>query len=113
MSDVREKQRFTVWFPMKVQAENEEAVAVSRNVSEKGILMASARNLEVGKPITVTFRLSAAEGGERTVVGRIVRCEPNSEDPDGLWPYRVAVEFEEKIEDLETTLQKLSDKLPF
>lgn len=113
MSDVREKQRFTVWFPMKVHADEEEGVAVSRNVSEKGILMAAARNLEVGKPITVTFRLSAVDAGERTVVGRIVRCEPNSDDPDGLWPYRVAVQFEEKVDDLENTLRKLANKLPF
>ncbi len=114
MTDSREKERFTVWFPMKIQPEEDtEAVAVSRNVSGKGVLMASARELETGKPIRVTFRLGGVEEPERTVEGRIVRSEPNSDDPDGLWPYRVAVQFEEPLEDLEAVLRDLAGKQPF
>ena len=110
--DAREKERFTVWFPMKIQLEgDEEGVAVSRNMSEKGILMASAAKLEPGTPVTVTFRLG--QGDESTVKGRIVRREENDEDPDGLWPHRVAVEFEETVEGLEPVLRELHDKAPF
>ena len=114
MSESREKPRFTVWFPMKVDAsEGGESVAVSRNVSTKGLLMAAASKLEDGKSITVTFRLAGHGDTERTVRGRIVRTEANSDDPDGLWPYRVAVEFESQMDELEPVLRELADKQPF
>lgn len=113
MADTRERKRFTVWFPMKVKAgEGTENVAVSRNVSGKGVLMAAARELEIGRPVEVTFRL-ADEDTERTVEGQIVRTEKNSDDPDGLWPYRIAVQFDEPLDDLEPVLRELADKQPF
>jgi hypothetical protein len=114
MSESRERKRFTVWFPMKVGGpEGPESVAVSRNVSTKGLLMAAASQLEAGKSITVTFRLAGHDGSERTVQGKIIRTEPNSDDPDGLWPYRVAVQFEEPQEELEPLLEELADRQPF
>jgi hypothetical protein len=110
--DSREKQRFTVWFPMKLETPDEpHGVAVSRNVSGKGLLMATADELDIGKPVTVTFRLSG-DAPERTVQGTIVRSEVNSDDPDGLWPYRVAVQFAETLDELEPTLRDLSEKQP-
>lgn len=112
MSETRQKKRFTVWFPMKIQPEGQdEGVAVSRNMSEKGLLMASAEQLDPGTPVAVTFRLG--EGEESTVRGIIVRAERNEEDPDGLWPHRVAVEFEETVQGLEPVLRRLQDQDPF
>lgn len=113
MSEAREKERFTVWFPMKVEGPaGPESVAVSRNVSTKGLLMAAASGLDVGKSITVTFRL-AGHDSERTVQGKIIRAEQNADDPDGLWPYRVAVQFDEEQLELEPVLRTLADRQPF
>ena len=42
---------------------------------------------------------------------RIVRVEPNTSDPNGLWPYRIAVEFTEPQPDLELALRGQSSHL--
>jgi hypothetical protein len=72
-------------------------LAVSRNVSRTGLLMATATRLEVGAPVTVTYREEPEGEEERTIQGRIVRFESNQDDPEGLWPYMVAIEFLEPL----------------
>lgn len=86
----------------------EEAVAISRNVSERGVLMATAADLEEGTSVKVTFQPSS-DSPERQVEGVIVRCEDNDSDPDGLWPYRVAIEFSDPLPDLADELRRLSE----
>jgi len=104
MSERREQARYAVWFPMKLEAPAlEDGVAVSRNVSNTGLLMVTAKRLEIGAPITVTFQMTLSVP-ERTVDARIVRCEPNPET-SGLFPYRIAVEFTEPHADLEALLR--------
>jgi len=106
MSERREQNRYSVWFPMKVQTPTiDDDVAVSRNVSDTGLLMVAARVLEVGASITVTFRISK-DTPERTMQAKIVRCEPNPES-SGLWPYRIAVEFAETHSELEELLREI------
>ena len=80
-------------------------VAVSRNVSDTGMLMVAASRLAVGGSITVTFRVANVVPTQ-TVTGHIVRCEPNTES-SGLWPYRIAVAFDEMHADLEEMMRVL------
>jgi len=70
-----------------------EQLAVSRNVSETGLLIATGTRLEVGAPIKITYREEREDKEEHSVEGRIVRFDRNEDDPVGLWPYMVAVEF--------------------
>lgn len=106
MSERREQNRYSVWFPMKLEAPSvEDGVAVSRNVSDTGLLMVAATRLEVGAAITVTFRLTK-DVPEQTYEAKIVRCDRNPE-PAGLWPFRIAVEFVEPHSDLEELLREL------
>ena len=84
-----------------------ERLAVSRNISKTGLLMATATELEIGAPVSLKFRMDPLGPSEHAVNGAIVRFEPNPEDPDGLWPYMVAVEFAEPDSMLEAILEEI------
>lgn len=86
--------------------------AVSRNISQTGVLMATARKLEAGGTVRLVFRVSLDDPTEHELTGRIVRSEQNSDDPNGLWPYWVAVEFEEPAPELEPLIQEAAEKTP-
>lgn len=94
----RAASRREVWFPMRIETSAVgERLAVSRNMSRTGLLMATATVLEVGAPVKIAYRETAEGKEERAIEGRIVRFEPNRDDPDGLWPYMVAVEFSDPL----------------
>ena len=77
--------RYQVWFPMSFDSpERKDGMAVSRNLSNSGVLMATASELSVGAVVTVTFNLTLKDTSERTVQGRIVRVQTNAADPDGI-----------------------------
>ena len=79
-------------------------LAVSHNVSKSGMLMATAEHLEEGAPVKARFSVPPNER-EHELDGRVVRFEKNEHDPEGLWPYRVAVEFDEVHPELEPQLE--------
>ncbi len=90
---------------MRVSTADEEGLAISFDASECGLLIGSAIHVEEGDTLSVTFRAPpdyAKEG--RVVEGKVVRVAPNEDDPGGLWPRRLAVEFEEPIADLESVI---------
>ncbi len=104
--DQRKAQRFLVWFPVRIVgpgAENDSAqLGVTHNLSEQGVLLASGRPLSAGDEICVAYKVSMADLTEKNVKGRIVRVDRNEEDPNGLWPYRMAVHFEHPLEGVES-----------
>ena len=110
-TDRRTSPRFVVWFPVHVDGADEAgegAVAVSRDVSRSGMLMASTDELVVGAEVTVTFRVVPVDGALREVKGTIVRIEKNEPGLAGPWPHKVAVEFEEPLPELEPVLRAAS-----
>lgn len=88
--------RHTAWFPAKLDAEElGECMAVTKNVSERGTLLCSADRFAVGAPVTIELHLKAGKEPPRKIPGTIVRLMENEEDPGGLWPYKIAVEFDD------------------
>jgi Tfp pilus assembly protein PilZ len=85
--------------------------AVSRNMSHSGMLMATARQLDEGSSVTLVFRLRLDDPEEHRIEGRIVRSQPNGDDPNGLWPYWVAVEFDQPATDLEPLIEEAYEKI--
>lgn len=103
--DRRKGRRFEVWFPMRFEPEEGgTTLAVSHNVSKSGMLMATAERLEEGAPVKARFSVPPNDE-EHELHGRVVRFEKNESDPEGLWPYRVAVEFSEVHPELEPLLE--------
>jgi hypothetical protein len=95
----RENERYQVWIPVKVDALRE-GLAITRDASTRGVLMLTASKLEPGTSIELSLKLPDDPVPKR-VAGKVVRVEENAADPHGLWPHRMAVEFDEEIADLE------------
>ncbi len=98
----RDNERYQVWIPVKVD-QLKEGLAITHDASSHGALMLTASTLEAGSTVEVALKFPG-EPVPRRVKGRVVRVESNPEDPNGLWPHRMAVEFEEEVPDIEWVL---------
>lgn len=104
----RDNERRVVWVPLEVDSEaSDKALAVSKNISEGGALMVTGQAPEVGSQVTLRF---GAGDDVRELVGKVVRIEPNDADPRGLWPYRLAIELDESIPDVEQFARELEGR---
>ena len=104
----RDAPRFAIWFPMQLGSDGDVVIAISRDVSEVGVLLVAAASLEVGSRVSVTMALPGDEAGERVVSGRVVRVETNPDDAEGVWRHRVAVAFDERVPALEPFLEQIA-----
>lgn len=91
--------RYQVWIPVKVDALRE-GLAITHDASSRGVLMLTASTLNEGAAVEIALKFPN-EPVPRRVTGRVVRVEANEADPHGLWPHRMAVEFDEPVPDLE------------
>jgi hypothetical protein len=105
MSDKRAFDRHCIWFPVMVETETRQVWAVCRDIGAGGILISSSGTLEIGAPVSVTFRVGPDDPHERTVQGRIVRIEPHTDDGGGTWPHRLAIEFLQPMPELDSLLK--------
>ncbi len=106
----RRADRVSEWLPVQLDA-GKAGLAVTHNVSETGALLVTAQVLEVGQLVTIKASLPASgDALERDIAleARVVRFSANTEDPEGLWPYSVAVQFEKPHPELEAALRELA-----
>ncbi|MBX3246411.1 MAG: PilZ domain-containing protein [Myxococcales bacterium] len=106
--DRRQAPRFVIWFPMQLTNDGDSILAISRDVSEVGVLVVAAAAPEVGARVSLTMQLPDDEAGARELEGTIVRVEPNEQDAEGLWRHRVAVALDARVEGLEALLERVS-----
>ncbi len=95
----RTNERYEVWLPVKVDALRE-GIAITHDASSTGALMLTASTIDEGAEIEVAIKLPEKDVPKR-VTGRVVRVEPNPDDPHGLWPHRMAIVFDEPMPELE------------
>ncbi|MFI5305707.1 MAG: PilZ domain-containing protein [Polyangiales bacterium] len=95
MEQRRSHGRYQIWFPVRVTGSDVDGIAVNRNISATGMLVGLSTRLEVGAAVELRFSVPAATEPERILRGKVVRIEPNTEDPDGMFPYRMAVAFDD------------------
>jgi hypothetical protein len=101
-----------MWFPVRVDAGKlTDAMAVNHNIGAGGMLIAVSAELKAGSEVQVTFRLPPDGKEERRFTGRITRVEKNEADPDGHWPYRMAVAFDKVAPDLVPLLEKAVNRI--
>lgn len=92
----RQGQRHSAWFPIRIDGDDlGEGMAIAKNVSEKGLLIASYQRFAVGAPVQLTLHLDPEQGEPRELWGTIVRLDRNEADPEGMWPYTLGVEFDD------------------
>lgn len=110
MSDERRRaKRYVLWIPVQLSSGPDvQMLAVSRNISWSGALMIAGASLDVGERVSLTLQVPGED--DRELPGEIVRVEPNEEDPEGLWRYRLAVRFDEEVPELEPAFERLHGK---
>ena len=98
--DRRTYERRRIWFPVTLaQPDGPDLQGVCHDASTRGLLVHTKASLEGGKPIRVTLFIPSHPNGH--VVGAaVVRSSPNAQDPDGMWPHRVALAFDEPVSEL-------------
>ncbi len=103
MADAQEQRRsnrLSTWMPVTVGSSHARArISMTHNVSERGVLLVSTEMLQPGEPVVINYCRSVQEKARCEATGRVVRAGLNKEDPKGLWPYRMAVEFDAPIEE--------------
>jgi hypothetical protein len=108
----RRHDRYHIWFPVQVDAgELQGAMAINHNIGAGGMLIALSAELKTGKEVTVSFRLPPDGKEERRFTGQIIRIEKNAADPDGVWPFRIAVAFDQIAPDLVPLLEKAVNRI--
>lgn len=106
MAEQQRAPRYEILFPMRLEmGEGQQSFAVSRNLSVSGTLIATAAELQVGGAVTLRLQFHR-DDQERWVEGRIVRVIPNTDDPYGMWPHLVGVQFASELPELEPLLRQ-------
>jgi hypothetical protein len=110
MDDRRLHDRYRLWIPARIEGEGEPTrLAVGHDMSQKGSLMVTNVELEVGRHIVLFVCIPPDTKTERKIEAHVLRCERNTADPNGLWPYQIAVEFTEADPGLEKLLRAHPD----
>ena len=111
--DQRQHERARVWLPIRLRAASGEALAVTYDASDQGVMMLTAATLAVGARVTLTFDVPGEPPRALTAAGQVVRAAPNLDDPNGLWPHRIAVALDEPVEAFHAELEALALAHPF
>ncbi|HEX2676972.1 MAG TPA: PilZ domain-containing protein [Polyangiales bacterium] len=100
----REHARYKLWLPVQMSAGGEAKLAVVHNMGAGGMLIALCAEVKVGEPVSVRFQLPTGDS-QRELQAHIVHVERNAEDPDGEWPFKVGIAFDEVSSDLIPALE--------
>lgn len=98
--DRRAYRRVELWFPVTLAFDEEVVLGLCQDVSAGGILVAAMSVVPVGAKTVARFRTSPELRDERTISGTIVRQEMTTGKLMLAFPFLVAVQFDETVEDL-------------
>jgi hypothetical protein len=112
LNEKRAYSRYSLWFPVTIEADASRVWAVCRDASAGGILISGSDSLSVGDQVIVNFRTSADDTADVRIAGHIVRVDPPDEDPRSVWPHRMAIEFAEPVPELERLFKRASSRPP-
>jgi hypothetical protein len=111
MDERRAGERHRIWAPVEIMSPGAEpAIAVTYDASDRGLLLLTRSDLTVGAEIALAISIPDREVHQAR--GRVVRIGRNDDDPDGLWPQRVAICLDAAIPDFEEELAPLSREHP-
>ena len=111
-------ERSRIWLPVRLQTDAGEGLAVTYDISEKGVLFLAATEVPVGTRVTLLLDVPGRDGSgdapgapSRTLVasGSVVHSAPNKADPDGLWRHRVGVALDEPMSELRALVEGLAN----
>jgi hypothetical protein len=74
-------------------------------MSQKGALLVTRQRFEVGAELVLHVRIPPDGDEEQAIPTRVLRCDTNDADPEGLWPLQLALEFLTARPDVEELLR--------
>jgi PilZ domain len=107
----REHKRRRFWLPLEVEG-IDGGMAVSHDASDNGLLLVCQSTLPVGARVRITLRIPPGGPVAVPVSATVVRISQNDDDPDGIWPYKMAVCFDEPVPHFEEYLAQVKSPLP-
>jgi Tfp pilus assembly protein PilZ len=90
----RGSERTRLWLPIRLRTQSGDALAVTYDVSDGGVLLLAAKKLEIGDKIVLTFDVPD-EPRRLTAKGHVVHSSQNQADPDGIWPHKLGVALDD------------------
>lgn len=112
MEDNRKHHRHIAWFPARIERSHAVTrLGITHNISQGGALIVCNSTWSEGDVVTMTLRVPGSFE-EKTVAGRVVRVELNTEDPDGAFPHKIAIQFDETMPELESVMEKSQSGFP-
>lgn len=111
-SDRRIALRHQAFFPAEVAVgTGVKRAAMVRDLSVTGVLMLTVARVNIGDDIVLHLYLTGDPNKAREVKGRVVRDERRSVEMSDMWPYAVAVQFDEpfpenELEDVRALAEK-------
>lgn len=107
----RQHARYQVWFPVQLHGgELAGGMAINHNMGPGGMLVASSAELAAGTEVTCSFVVPTTKE-QRQIKGHVIRVEKNAEDPDGMWPFRIALAFDTVADDLVPLLEQAAARI--
>ncbi|MBW2527347.1 MAG: PilZ domain-containing protein [Deltaproteobacteria bacterium] len=104
--------RFRLWLPARIEGEDQPTrLAVGHDMSQKGSLLVTRQRLREGQQVRLFIRVPPGGDDEHEISATVVRVEANDADPEGLWPFRLALEFDDTYPQLEKLLRDHADLL--
>ncbi len=102
-----------MWLAIRLSTEVGDAFAVTYDVSDQGVLILAPRSLGIGAHVTLTLEVPGTPPRTLTATGRVAHEEPNTADPEGLWPCRVGVALDEAVGEFRSVIEGLVRAFPF
>lgn len=85
-------------------------MAINHNMGPGGMLLASSAELAAGTEITCSFVVPSSTT-QHQIKGHVIRVERNADDPDGMWPYRIALAFDDVVDELVPLLEQAAARI--
>lgn len=115
-SDRRIALRHQAFFPAEVDVgTGVKRAAMIRDLSVTGVLMMTVARVNIGDDVLLHLYLTGDPNKPREVKGRVVRDEKRSVEVSDMWPYAVAVQFDEpfpesELEDVRALAEKQAQR---
>jgi len=104
--------RYRLWLPARIEGNDQPTrLAVGHDMSQKGSLLVTRKRVEAGQQVRLFIRVPPDGDEEYEISARVVRVEANDADPEGLWPFRLAVEFDDIYPELDELLRSHAECL--
>jgi hypothetical protein len=86
-------------------------IAVIHDLSASGAYLLATTEPAIGTRLKLHLDVFGEPGTERVALGRVVRTERRPADASEVWPFGIAVQFDDVLADLEPAMQALAKSM--